>query len=308
MCPFLDEEDFEEEYEEASGETVREERRKFDFFGNERWKFLIIGGAGFVAILGAAFYFVYSNSEPIDLDSLTIIQADSVPIKVKPQTNAQVKHQEKVVYDNIAESKREKKKEHIIAQPEEVLSINEIDSDGVLSEEEKQKIIDAFDELAPEKEYKIKYLKGDNQENEKEQIAENSDSNIETVEEEGLPPIRKTKSSRIVGKSGKSKKNKTKLFSSANREMPVSSSKNAKIIMIQVASLPTKAMAEVEYRRIVNKNKFVKNYGKKIYKVDLGRAKGNTYRIQVGPFKNNAEAQKVISALKRNGCFAYISR
>ena len=47
---------------------------------------------------------------------------------------------------------------------------------------------------------------------------------------------------------------------------------------------------------------------KKIYKVDLGRAKGSTYRIQVGPFKNNTEAQKVVSALKNNGCFAYISK
>ena len=40
----------------------------------------------------------------------------------------------------------------------------------------------------------------------------------------------------------------------------------------------------------------------------LGPKKGVKYRIQVGPFKNKTEAKKIISAMRDNGCSAYISR
>lgn len=78
--------------------------------------------------------------------------------------------------------------------------------------------------------------------------------------------------------------------------------------MVQIGSVPTKSGAESEYRRLANKNRFIKNYGRRIYKVDLGRSKGSRYRIQLGPFRSNAEAQKVVSDLERNGCSAYVSR
>ena len=131
---------------------------------------------------------------------------------------------------------------------------------------------------------------------------------MKIVEEESLPPINRVGPKYdSATNNGKNKKHKTKLADLVEQKLPSASSKTG-TVMVQIASLPTKNGAEVEYKRIANKNKFIKNYGKKIYKVDLGRAKGSTYRIQVGPFKNNAEAQKVVSALKKNGCFAYISK
>ena len=229
-----------------------------------------------------------------------------MPIKVKLQKNTQVNHQDKIVYDNISGNKRKKEEEHVIAQPEEVLSISEMDSDGVLSEEEKQKIINAFDELAPEKEYKINYVKNSAKENNNRRVVESE--NVKIVEEESLPPInRVSPKDDSTPNNGKNKKHKTKLADLVEQKLPSANSKTG-TVMVQIASVPTKNGAEVEYKRIANKNKFIKNYGKKIYKVDLGRAKGSTYRIQVGPFKNNTEAQKVVSALKNNGCFAYISK
>ena len=304
MCPFLDDEDF-EEYEEIIDGAEKKVQRKTTFLKDDK-KFFIIGGSASVIAFCSVAYFLYSNSKPIDLEDLPIIQADPMPIKVKLQKNTQVNHQDKIVYDNISGNKRKKEEEHVIAQPEEVLSISEMDSDGVLSEEEKQKIINAFDELAPEKEYKINYVKNSAKENNNRRVVESE--NVKIVEEESLPPInRVSPKDDSTPNNGKNKKHKTKLADLVEQKLPSANSKTG-TVMVQIASVPTKNGAEVEYKRIANKNKFIKNYGKKIYKVDLGRAKGSTYRIQVGPFKNNAEAQKVVSALKNNGCFAYISK
>lgn len=304
MCPFLDDEDF-EECEEIIDVAEKEVQQKTAFFREDK-KFFIIGGVASVIAFCSVAYFLYSNSKPIDLEDLPIIQADPTPIKVKPQNNTQISHQDKIVYDNISGDKRKKEEEHVIAQPEEVLSISEMDSDGVLSEEEKQKIINAFDELAPEKEYKINYVKNGAKENNNRRVVESE--NVKIVKEESLPPINRVgPKDDSATNNGKNKKHKTKLADLIEQKLPSASSKTG-TVMVQIASLPTKNGAEVEYKRIANKNKFIKNYGKKIYKVDLGRAKGSTYRIQVGPFKNNAEAQKVVSALKNNGCFAYISK
>jgi cell division protein FtsN len=304
MCPFLDDEDF-EEYEEIIDGAEKKVQRKTTFLKDDK-KFFIIGGSASVIAFCSVAYFLYSNSKPIDLEDLPIIQADPMPIKVKLQKNTQVNHQDKIVYDNISGNKRKKEEEHVIAQPEEVLSISEMDSDGVLSEEEKQKIINAFDELAPEKEYKINYVKNSAKENNNRRVVESE--NVKIVEEESLPPInRVSPKDDSTPNNGKNKKHKTKLADLVEQKLPSANSKT-RTVMVQIASVPTKNGAEVEYKRIANKNKFIKNYGKKIYKVDLGRAKGSTYRIQVGPFKNNTEAQKVVSALKNNGCFAYISK
>lgn len=304
MCPFLDDEDF-EEYEEIIDGAEKKVQRKTTFLKDDK-KFFIIGGSASVIAFCSVAYFLYSNSKPIDLEDLPIIQADPMPIKVKLQKNTQVNHQDKIVYDNISGNKRKKEEEHVIAQPEEVLSISEMDSDGVLSEEEKQKIINAFDELAPEKEYKINYVKNSAKENNTRRVVESE--NVKIVEEESLPPInRVSPKDDSTPNNGKNKKHKTKLADLVEQKLPSANSKTG-TVMVQIASVPTKNGAEVEYKRIANKNKFIKNYGKKIYKIDLGRAKGSTYRIQVGPFKNNTEAQKVVSALKNNGCFAYISK
>ena len=78
--------------------------------------------------------------------------------------------------------------------------------------------------------------------------------------------------------------------------------------MVQIASVSSKAAAESEYNRLVSRNRFLRGKGKRIYKVDLGPTKGVKYRIQIGPFKNKAEANKIIAAMRDNGCAAYISR
>ena len=79
-------------------------------------------------------------------------------------------------------------------------------------------------------------------------------------------------------------------------------------IMIQMAIVRTKAAAEAEYKRIANKNKFLKRVGKKIAKVDLGKKKGIRYKIQAGPYKTVSEAKKAVKLMKENGFTAYIAK
>ena len=109
MCPFLDDEDF-EEYEEIIDGAEKKVQRKTTFLKDDK-KFFIIGGSASVIAFCSVAYFLYSNSKPIDLEDLPIIQADPMPIKVKLQKNTQVNHQDKIVYDNISGNKRKKEEE-----------------------------------------------------------------------------------------------------------------------------------------------------------------------------------------------------
>lgn len=388
MCPFLDEEDF-DDYEEVIEAPKREKEPgvEFSFLKNDR-KFFVIGGLASLVAFSSVVYFLYTNSKPVNLDDLPVVKADPTPIKVRPQNNTQVQHQDKVVYDNISgDMHRRDEKECVISQPEEILSISEMDSDGVLSPEEKRKIISAFDDLAPadtEKEYRVNYVKDRKQKNEQRQYDRqdyddgfgNSEKkeriigDLKIVEDDpSLPPIKRnieqkkrdnesslktevknkgvkrhTKIADILGQTQRPKNRKEiqkrwplsqrksatryhmnqwnsrgkgdkryhgyEYFSLASRSNKGSdNASNVKMrgVMVQIGSVPTKNGAESEYKRISNRSPFIRNYSRRIYKADLG-TRGSTYRIQLGPFKSDAEARMVVSKLKGNGCPAYILR
>lgn len=322
MCPFLGEEDGDdfEDYQIDNGQNLKSSEN--DNFRSKLLrddkKFFIIGGMTSIVAFCVVIYVMYSNNKPIDLEDLPVIRADTTPIKIKPTSNLQVDHQDKVVYDNIADVKRMSVNDRTISQPEEVLSINETDPDGVLSEEDKKNIIQAFDDLAPEKEYKINYVKSDKNSGATQRESGRSHRAILKIVEDERPPIKRigpddNPRNRLVSSS---KKGKEKNLTASNK---LTSAKPAETndeftparggnVMIQVASVPTKSAAEAEYKRIVSRNKMLRGAGKKIVKIDLGKSKGITYRIQVGPFKNNSEASKVVSSLKNNGFSSYISR
>jgi cell division protein FtsN len=235
-------------------------------------------------------------------------------------------------------------------QPETVLSIPEIDVSESLSAEDKKSIIQAFDDLAPEKEYKINYVeehpkidKSISQENydsltadenetlrrlknkrklsakEKKQLTaltekiSNSYKSEVAIEETALPPLNTSVgNSSVRGKATRKKKHRMKdlVAGRATKQKIAEGVTRSRrgTIMVQIASVGTKASAESEYNRLVRKNPFLKGKGKKIYKVDLGPNKGTKYRIQIGPFKDKTDAKKIISAMHDNGCAAYISK
>lgn len=273
-----------------------------DFFKEDR-KFFMIGCTASIVTFIVVAYMMYSNSKPINLEELPVIQADPSPIKVKPKMDEMVKHQDKVVYDNISKDVRNEK-EKVVQQPEEILSIPEVEGDSNLSEEEKRNIIQSFDELTPEKEYKVNYVKT------KKVATDTKQEELKILEDNELTPIKE-----VIAPSEKSRKSLKDALKKAVPVEPKVTKKSASTktkpkghIMIQVGSVKTKASAELEYKRIARKNIYVKKLGKKIFKVDLGGRKGTMYRIQIGPFAEKKDALKTINLLKKNGFTSYISK
>ncbi len=348
MCPFIGENEEDINYEVVSSSKFE---RGFDrgmvsyFFRNDR-KYLFIGGTAVAVVLVALVGIVCSSMTPINIDELPVIQAEKTPIKEKPLNNKEVQHQDKIVYDNISGTQR-KVVEKIAHQPETVLSIPEVDVSESLSAEDKRTIIQAFEDLAPEREYKINYIEKhpattrvvsqqnydslSKKENEilkklknKKKLSAKEKAQLKTLTqkisnsykseyksesdfEEKLPPIRSVKEDKIQKRKRRLKDlvavrtNKEKLAENVSRS-------RRGTVMVQIASVSSKAAAESEYNRLIRKNRFLKGKGKKIYKVDLGPNKGTKYRVQVGPFQNSSEAKKIISAMHDNGCAAYISK
>jgi cell division protein FtsN len=256
---------------------------------------------GAVAAFCIALAVLYSSSKPINLEELPVISAEKGPFKIKPTTNETVKHQDKSVYDNISGDKR-KVEEKIIKQPEEVISIPEIDVGESVSAEEKKKIIRAFEDLAPEKEYRINYVKKN--------VPPIKSNDLIIVEDEYRRPVNRLKDDMATAPSSAAaapKKTKQRISDLMKEKSAEDVRENGRF-MVQIAAVDIKSAAETEYRRILFKNKFLKGLGKKVYKADLGRQKGIKYRIQVGPFRTREEANKIISAMKRNGFPAYISK
>jgi cell division protein FtsN len=305
MSPFLDEED--DDIVSYPPEEKREIKQingndggRFSFPRDDKNLFIIGGGASMAAFCAVA-YFMYSSSKPIDLDELPIIKADSSQLKVQPaDNNTNVSHQVTGVYDNISGDKRESVVTRTIPQPEEVLSINEMESDGSLSEEEKRNIIKAFDELAVEKEYKINYVKT------------GGGSSTNSPLDDAAPPIKRIDDDGARKDVAKKRRhglgNLVNIAKDADDGAATTAAAAVGSVMVQVASVPTKSGAEAEYKRILAKNQILRGVGKKVFKVDLGKNKGTTYRIQVGPFKNKADALKVVSSMRNSGFSAYISR
>ncbi|MCR4624066.1 MAG: SPOR domain-containing protein [Alphaproteobacteria bacterium] len=345
MCPFVEENVEDVDYDVVSDAELNRGLVSH-FFRNDR-KYLFIGGTAVAVVVIAVIGILNSRMTPVNIDELPVIQAEKTPIKEKPTKNNQVKHQDKIVYDNISGDQR-KVVEKIADQPETVLSIPEIDMSESLSAEDKKTIIQAFDDLAPE-EIKINYVekhpeidRSVRRENydsltaaenetlrklknkkrlsakEKNQLRiltnkiSNSYKSGISIEETALPPINTSVDNPMNTKTAKKKKRRLKdsIADKTNKQKlaeEVTRSRRGDI-MVQIASVETKAAAESEYNRLVRKNRFLKGKGKKIYKVDLGPDKGVKYRIQIGPFKNKAEAKKIISAMQDNGCKAYISK
>jgi hypothetical protein len=246
---------------------------------------------------------MYSSSNSVNFEELPVISADTSPIKVKPEISEQVKHQDKTIYDNISGDKR-KIEEKIAQPPEEILSIPDIETGESLSDEEKKNIIQAFDELAPEKEYKIKYVKKN--------IPKVKSGDLVVVEnkDEYRSPINRIEegSGRPAVIPAKKPKGRLKDLMNGTKSESIATSVSGGNLMVQIASVASKAAAEAEYHRILLKNGYLKGVGKRIVKVDLGEKKGIRYRIQVGPLRTREKADEIVSSMKRNGFDAYISK
>lgn len=290
--PFLDDDEGYYSEDNASPFEPKGQRN----FALSYKNFYLIGGLASIGVFLVIVAYMYNSNKPVDLGELPVIQAENIPMKVKPTENKQVAHQDKVVYDNISGNTRTLK-EKIAPKPEEP-EIEEFrtnsNDNSVLSQEEKENIIKEFDDLAPRR---IPPVSSE----EKQRLAKR-------VVETPMPASAK-KAPKNLGKSIREitidslQKNKKQQQVSAVEPQPQKYDRGT--IMVQIAAVDSKIAAEAEYKRFLRRNKTLKNAGKRIVKVDLG-SKGIKYRLQIGPFKNQKDARKIISSI--NGFSAYISR
>ena len=325
MSPFLSEEDynFDNEIDGCIVDHQKPYVEKYrifldsNLFKDDR-KFFILGGSAAFFVFCVAIYVMYSNSKPIDLEDLPVIQADITPFKIKPEINNQVSHQDKIVYDNISGDHRIIKNEKIAPTPEEIVQISESDEPSNADNSEQFSSVSQIDEIGEVSEKNVSHVNDLMIVEEvsppikKVDMPENPQKNEVEIRHrqriKDLVNIESTKSNgtrvTIRGAEPHSQKS-TKSSAASSPARPKIQRGN---IMIQIAVVKTKAAAEAEYKRIVNKNKFLKNVGKKISKIDLGKEKGIRYKIQAGPYKNADDAKKVVSMMKNNGFSVYITK
>lgn len=258
--------------------------------------FYLIGGLASLGAFLIIVAYMYNNNKPVDLGELPVIQAENGPIKVKPTDNKQVEHQDKIVYDNISGNTRVLK-EKIAPKPEEpsIEEFRNISFDSsVLSQEEKDNIIKEFDELAPKRVQPISV-------EDKYRLARHSAEVSTTLSSKKTKTLGKSIREMTIDSLQKTKKRQQP------KEMmeSIPQKYDRGTTMVQIAAVDSKIAAEAEYKRFLRKNHTLKNAGKRIIKVDLG-SRGIKYRLQIGPFKNQKDARKVISSI--NGFSAYIAR
>lgn len=294
MPPFVNEEDdnFDIDYfNREDNQSWESKNVDHPFLERDDKRFFLIGGIAALFTFIVILYIMYSSSKPIDLDDLPVIRADTTPIKVKPPKNGQVSHQDKIVYDNISGYNR-KVAEKTAPPPEEILPINK--EEEIFANED---TVNGYTSSSSEnKTTKATRSKGSG----KIRIVEER-LPIKKIEADNSRKVKKQKISNLIKKVEKGN------VTSENSDELYGIKKGGNI-MLQIASMHTKAAAEVEYKRVVNRNKFLKRFNKKIEKIDLGRKKGIIYRVKVGPFRNKSDAQKAIDALKKKGFSTYISR
>lgn len=332
MCPFLDDEELNYTNQNEESQKNFPGGRAAVFFKNDR-KYLLIGGSVVFVVLLTVIGLMSSNT-PVNIDELPVISAEQIDFKERPLENKQIQHQDKIVYDNISGDKRPVV-EKLAPQPENIVNIPELDVSETLSPEEKQNIIQAFDELAPEAEYKINYQKQSQKSSQNNYyssvgLSEKESNSLQILKnKKKLTEKERTELSKLERKISSSYQavssndpntlppiNSVKGYKKKKRLKDIVSSESFKLssssinqgIMVQVASVTTKPAAEREYHRLKMKNPILKGIDKKIVKVNLGINKGIRYRIQVGPFKSEKEAKRIIDALKANGSLAYISK
>lgn len=287
--PFLDDSE-EEYYSDDDRASFEPKSRKTRLLGDK--SFYVIGGVASLGAFLVVVAYIYNNSKPVDLGELPVIQAETGPVKLKPASNKQVEHQDKIVYDNISGDTRVIK-EHIAPMPEEpamdYTPPSNLD-ESILSKEEKDSIIREFDELAPKKRSVLTVSAEDKRQLAQRRAERSGKSKSKDLKKVMSDSLQKTKKSSV---------------SETSADVPKRYDKGS--VMVQVASVDSKTAAEAEYKRLLRRNSFLKDAGKRIVKVDLG-VKGVKYRVQIGPFKNRKDANRIISLVKSNGFSAYVAR
>lgn len=202
------------------------------------------------------------HSKPTELSELPLIKADHAPTKVKPADPGGmiIPNTDKTIYENMGTNGSNKDNLPKVAK---ILSNPEepIDRDSILSEE-KPEVSEVVEAEAP--------------------VPVELNAVKEVVVEK---PLKKEEKLKIITKETTNK------LKTPNKQILKNKYK------VQLASFKSNMEAESEWQKIKKRNaKLLSKYQYQIEKKELV-SKGTFYRLQIGPFANNAAAHNLCKAL-----------
>lgn len=251
-----------------------------------------------VAVTITAFYLYNSYQDKTD-GEVVVITVDDNEIKVKPENpgGMVVDNMDKVVYDTINGQKVEEETPRILPAPEEPLDrtalvIEQEDpKDNDLSEDIMiieptvnnevvvNEVIEVVEEASPQDNPSKDSQKEDSKQQEELKKSSVKIKKVIKKDEEYIDPITKEDSDKLS----------------------IAVPKLEKFYKVQVASFRSKSDAEKEWKNLSRKHpKLIGSYKNYIVAKNI-EGKGLFYRLQIGPFNNDAEANKACKALKSAG-------
>ena len=266
-------------------------------------KFIMMVLIAAIVVIGGLWYLIFGRSSDTQLTP-TLIRAESGPFKIKPENDAQpvIPHQDKLVYNRLNPSGKQKSVERLLPPPEALIEIPQRlpseDEERIFANDPdfdtlEQKNVIVLNEIEEKEPVKVEPQRTQKRVRKKVQTSPSKivhvakkpktspakKSVVENTKKTIIPP-RKSQAATMLTQSVRSK--------SANR------------YRIQIASMRTPALANKEWQRLQNGNRPLLGKLKPHFvRVDLGAKKGVFYRVQAGKFTNQVQARKMCKLLNQ---------
>ncbi len=278
-------------------------------------KLVMIGAA--ISVLTSACLLLYTTTkeDTVEIEELPTIKADYRPIKERVERNNS--QQDKKIYTYLTSEKDGR--EQRVQKSESVISIKELNN-SKLTEADKQMILKAFDDLAPNADRR-KHSRRKNQAVKQNSVQDKQIAkNVEIQKDIPNERIGKKEysnqqdSSKNIQHRTKRKRteNLTNFINEHNSiyRHELNNKKQNKIakletknqkngFFVQIASLPTFADAKREHFRLKSTYRILNSLPYKINTANVGGAV--KYRVMIGPFRSRSEADRIVTRMKQEG-------
>lgn len=297
-----------------------EEPRSVSFLNDK--KIIIAGATASVLLVSSILVYVFTKDNSVDIEELPVIHATHTAIKESVDTNEATPTKDKKIYTYITTDEQSAEPSKV-EKTDSVISIKELET-SKLTEEDKRTIIKAFEDLAPNARRRKAYKPPEQPKLnlrpakviqpaiskpviKKPIIAQNT---VVPAVKTQRPQVKQRPALKLqdILKTPISKKRRSdelnRLIHLHNK--PVSGQKTVKNypiasngIFVQLASLPTRAAAQNEYKRLKRYHRVLDTIGYKINEVKVGREK--RYRVMAGPFRNRDAARIAVQRMRNSG-------
>lgn len=248
---------------------------------------LALLGAG--SVVFSLWYFFYAGPNRSKDQPVPIIQAESSPIKIRPDSSEQpeVPHQDKLVYSRVNPAEQAKGVENLLPMTEEPMEVAEEHEPEAITNTQKEAGFPLPNQLAENaSEFRVDPMPVETKEEPMKMTVATAEPEVPAIPTEAAP-----KSEMIAEKK------------SEPETAPAQETKKAKALAsgyrIQLASMKSQELVKQEWKRLKSENEAALGHlSAQFNRVDLGAKKGVFFRLQAGDFADRSEAQNACDRLK----------